>query len=359
MPITLAEFQEDMPALYSSGKCIYIKSAPGRGKTTTIVEGVPMIAEATGKRLGLVIINGPLLNPSDSIGFGLPKHHDGHSEMIFSSPFWWRTEEGKRLEEYDGGIVFVDEADKMDPDIKKIIGEAALSGRLGPHKLPKGWVVWMAGNRAQDRSGSTREFDHLINRRIEIDIKDDLSAWESWALKNAVSPTTITFAVQNPHIVFSDGVPEKQGSWCTPRSLVETDRLLQAMADPEGNIPTHSRAITYAAGGIGEAAAAQLFAFIRLGQEMPPLEDIVKRPKDTKLPDKPDAQMLVCYSLAARIDAATAEPIIQYVERMPKEFALTFARAACNRDYKLAITPPFRAWTQRNSTLMAAISRPL
>ena len=35
----------------------------------------------------------------------------------------------------------------MDTDLKKIIGEAALSGRLGPHFIPEGWVIWMAGNR--------------------------------------------------------------------------------------------------------------------------------------------------------------------------------------------------------------------
>lgn len=359
MAITLSEFLNDAPKLYRSGKCIYLKSAPGRGKTTAILDSVGIIAEATGKRMGVVVISGPLLNPPDSIGFGLPKHHDDYAEMIFSRPFWWRTRDGKRLEEYDGGIIFVDEADKMDVDIKKCIGEAALSGRLGPHTLPPGWVIWMAGNREGDRSGSTRELDHLINRRMEVDIRDDYAGWEAWAFKNGVSAETITFAQQNPQIVFSDKAPEKQGPWCTPRSLVETDELMRDFSDETGRVPTEGTIRTYVAGGIGEAAAAQLFAFIRLGHEMPPLDEIIAKPADTKLPDKPDAQMLVCYSLAARIDAHNAEPIIKYVERMPKEFALTFARAACNRDYKLAITPAFRAWTQRNSTLMAAISRPM
>ena len=359
MAITLSEFLNDAPKLYKSGKCFYLKSAPGRGKTTTILDSVDVIGQALNKRMGVVVVSGPLLNPPDSIGFGVPKHYDEWVEMIFSRPFWWRTRDGKRLEEFDGGIIFVDEADKMDVDIKKVIGEAALSGRLGPHELPPGWVVWMAGNREGDRSGSTRELDHLINRRFEIDIRDDYSAWETWAFKHGVSPETITFAQQNPQIVFSDKAPEKQQPWCTPRSLVAADDLMRVFAEDDGRVPTEGTIRTHVAGAIGEAAAAQLFAFIRLGHEMPPLDEIIAKPTDTRIPDKPDAQMLVCYSLAARINAEIAEPIIKYVERMPKEFALTFARAACNRDYKLAITPAFRAWTQRNSTLMAAISRPL
>ena len=31
-----------------------------------------------------------------------------------------------------------------------------------------------AGNRMSDRSGSTRELDHLINRRIRIEVTDDV-----------------------------------------------------------------------------------------------------------------------------------------------------------------------------------------
>lgn len=359
MAITLSEFLADSPKLYATGKCFYLKSAPGRGKTSTVLNAVDVIARATGKTIGINVISGPLLNPPDSIGFGYLDRKEEFTEMLFSKPFWWRTRDGKKLEEYDGGIIFVDEADKMDVDIKKCIGEAALSGRLGPHDLPPGWVVWMAGNREGDRSGSTRELDHLINRRFEVDIKDDFSAWEAWALKNNISSETITFAQQNPHIVFPDKLPERQGPFCTPRSLAATDEVIKAFADPEGKVPTEGSIVSYVAGGIGEAAAAQLFAFFRLGQEMEPLDKIIAEPTSARIPEKPDAQMLVCYSLAARVSNDNADPIIKYIERMPKEFALTFARAACNRDYKLAITPAFRAWTSRNSTLMTAISRPL
>jgi hypothetical protein len=103
------------------------------------------------------------------------------------------------------GVIFIDEADKMDIDVKKVVGEMALSGRCGPHKLPDGWVVWMAGNRAGDRSGSTKELDHLINRRDEIDVTDDLASWEMWCIKRGVHHTIIAFGVGNPHIVFPDG----------------------------------------------------------------------------------------------------------------------------------------------------------
>ena len=37
----LSTFAKQSVALYQSGKSVYLRSAPGRGKTTTIVDAVP------------------------------------------------------------------------------------------------------------------------------------------------------------------------------------------------------------------------------------------------------------------------------------------------------------------------------
>lgn len=341
---------------YKSGKSIYLRSGPGRGKTTTILEAVPHIASKIGRKLGVVTISGPLLTPADAVGYLIPVHKDdGRVESRYTDPFWWVTDEGNRLEDYDGGVIFIDEADKMDVDVKKVIGEMALSGRCGPHKLPEGWVVWMAGNRQTDRSGSTKELDHLINRRFEIDVTDDLNGWEQWALKNDVHPTIIAFAVQNPNIVFPDSLPEKQGPFCTPRSLVATGELLVAMAE-NGKIPTDTDAVEVAAAGIGQAAAAQLFATIRLDSELPKIETILGNPGAAKLPSAPDAQMLVAYKLAAIAEDQTLEPIITYVGRLPADFSVTFAKALCTRKPMFIAKPAMLRWCKENSAIMATMS---
>jgi MoxR-like ATPase len=354
--MNLNKITQNATRLYQSGKCFYFTSPPGRGKTTTVQACVPIIANDLGIKLGFVVINAPLLTPSDVIGFGLPKHHEKYSEMVFSDPFFWRTTEGKRLEEYDGGIIFVDEADKADIDVKKVIGEMSLSGRCGPHQLPNGWVVWMAGNRSQDRSGSTKELDHLINRRVEVEITDDLGSWESWALKNEVHPAIVAFANQNPHIVFPTELPEKQGPFCTPRSLVAVGEMLVAFADDNGDLPTDSDAIELAGGGIGKPAAAQLFATLRLQAEMPPFDQIVGSPDKVRVPDAPDAQMLICYNLAHRVDANNLGQVIKYVERMPADFAITFAKAAVMRKPAFAASKDMLEWTKRNSSLMTTLA---
>jgi hypothetical protein len=354
----LVDFQKDAVALYQSGMSVILKSAPGRGKTTTI-EGMPaIISAALNKSIGLSLVSGPNLTPGDTMGFGIPKHGEKHSEMVFTLPFFWRTSEGKLLEEYDGGIIFVDEADKMDVDIKKVMGEMALSGRCGPHRLPPGWVVWMAGNRAEDRSGSTRELDHLINRRLEIDVQDDIEGWEAWAHKNNVHPSIIAFAVGNPQVVFPEKLPEKQGPFCTPRSLVNVGKFLVTLGgnDATKPLPDTTSALEWATAGIGHAAAGQLFATIRLEHELPSLDSIIASPSGAKLPSKPDAQMLVCYKLASLSNEKNLAPIVQYVERLPADFAATFAKSVVTRVPTMVAHKAIREWCQRNQGLMTILS---
>ena len=347
-----------IPYWYEAQKSVYLKSAPGRGKTSVFVDASSVLSKARGENIGHVVINGPLLTPADAVGYLVPTAVGDHMESKFTDPFWFRTKDGKRLDEYDGGIIIVDEADKMDADVKKVIGEAALSRRLGPHTLAGNWVVWMAGNRAEDRSGSTKELDHLINRRMEIDVTDDINSWNEWAATKGVSPITMAFANQHPQIVFTQKVPEKQGPWCTPRSLVSADEYMQvvAKASAKGGFADDEMTMEEVSGMIGAAAVSQFFAFVRLDREMPKFESIVKEPMAVKVPDKPDAQMLVCYNLAHRVDEKTAEPVIKYVDRMPKEFAVTFAQTACRRDFSLLRSTAFNSWAKNNASLMAAIA---
>jgi hypothetical protein len=344
-----------VPFWYYSQISVYLKSQPGVGKTTTLVDASSILSRLLNQNIGHVVINGPLLTPGDAVGYLIPKHQDGYAESIYTDPFWFRTKDGGRLNEFDGGIIIVDEADKMDTDVKKVIGEAALSGRLGPHTLAGGWVVWMAGNRAQDRSGSTKELDHLINRRMEIDITSDLQSFLDWSAANGVTPLTRAFANQNPQIIFPEKTPDKQGSWCTPRSLVMADKYMQVVA-PEGNVTDDPILREEISGLIGEGSVAQYFAFVKLERELPKFESIVKDPMGIKVPEKPDAQMLSIFNLAHRVDDDTVEPVIKYVARFGQEFAVPFAKSAVKRLPALVINPAVRAWCSQNASLMAALA---
>ncbi len=353
--MTLNDFLRRTTGYYNSRAAVYLESAPGRGKTRTIMAAVPRIAKALNKNLGLVVVNGGSVQPMDAIGFGLPKTTEEYAEMIFSKPFWWTTSEGKRLEQYDGGVIFVDEADKMDVDLKKIIGEAAYEGRLGPHFLPNGWVMWFAGNGAKHRSGSTKELDHLISRQLRLTVTDDMQSLLDWADRTNQPYEFKTFVATHSDVVFTSDVPEKQGPWCTPRSL-ELMMNDQNEFRVDGRIDYTDRCvIEEIAGRIGQTAGETFTTMLRLEEELPAYADIIADPMNCRVPVKPDGKLLAVYNLSQKVGKKDAQPILTYIQRYGKEFATTFCKSAINRDQELVNVDAFDDWLDENASLLAAI----
>lgn len=354
----ISDFKNRIVRYYDSGISIYLKGGIGLGKSTVIESAAGVLAKAKGGDYGTVIVSAPLLTPSDAVGYGTPQRVERvrqHLMMLFTEPFWFLTTESKHIEEYDGGIIFIDEMDKADTDVKKVLGEMALSNRLGPHVIPSTWRVWGAGNRASDGGGSTKEYNHLINRRMEIELDFDLQTFEDYCMENGVHPLFIAVAGQNPHM-FGGDMPTVQGPFCTPRSFVRCAQYVQAQQTDPDQIVIDPLLNEEMQGMIGAGAAATVAAGVTLFNEMPKFKDIVASPSKVKVPSRADAQILVVYNLAARVDEHTMGPVISYVERMPPEFTIAFGKAACRRNPMLVNTAAFGKWCTDNATLMMAIT---
>lgn len=360
--MNFTQLRDQMPALLDSGLSIELVSAPGRGKSEFVADTVKTMSERDGKPWGFATLFLATQTPPDLVGYQFKGEREWGGKKVSVTdptlPSWMVTDEGKPVWEYERGVLFLDEYGQGEADVKRASAELLLNGRIGPHRLPPGYTVIAASNRSNDRSGVTKSFDFVINRRMEIHITDDIASWTDWAMQNDVMPLTVAFANQNPHIVFSDGVPEKQGPWCTPRSLVMADTMLRTMAKSNGDeMPVAGAALELVGGLMGSGAAAQYFSFVRLEREMPKYERIIADPKKAKLPEKPDAQMLVAFNLAHRVKPDDAAAVVAYMDRMPKEFGVTFATAACKRDITLVTAPAFQKWAATNSSLMASIAR--
>lgn len=350
-----------LDSLRDKGPGLYLRGRIGHGKTSLIMK-TPELLEARfpDKRYGIAVVNGAQLSIATASGYLWPVEQDGNQYSRFTRPDWWLTTEGKPLEDYAGGVVFVDEMDKADPDIKKILGEAFLSKRFASHILPPGWVMWGAGNTKLDRSGSTKEFDHLIGRRREIEFDDDVESLERWMEDNDCLPETIAFMKEHPEVVFPTEPPKEQGPSCNPRSLVEGgDRYLQLLMREQetDKIPTGTDVMEDIAGSIGEGAAVQYFATIRLGQELPDYEEIIAKPKETRVPTRPDAVMIACHKIGKRVSKKDLAPAIQYISRLPEEFGVMFCRTIVKKDKSLVNEKPMVEWISKNAGLVALTSK--
>lgn len=362
----LNQFEQRLPALYFSalkegGPSYYLESAPGRGKTSTFRRFKRIMKRLfPDKKWGFALINGANFTLMTSMGFMIPTKDELMRDVArFTLPYWYHdADTGETLDQFDGGILLIDEYDKLGLDEKKIVGEAALSKILGNHRLPPGWVVMFAGNRMTDRSGSTRDLDHMIMRRISLTAEDDLESFLEWARGEKLLAEVIAFAEENPQLLF-EPQPEDQRPRCSPRTLHQADIHLQSLMElfDTDKIPTDPITQEEIAGGIGKPACAQLVKTIRLGQELKPYEEYISHPTTVTLPGKPDAQRLLSYKIAARVSVKDAKAALTFMSRMPEEHQVMFVRMAVQRNYQIAFEPHFAEWCAKKTALIAILTR--
>ena len=358
MDVTIKEAAVLLPTYFDSGITVELQGPPGIAKSEMTRQLVKVLSDRDGEEWGHAEMFLATQTPSDLLGYMMPetKTIDGQDIRVSSwtLPGWMQCKNGKPVTAYRRGILVLEEYGQGEADVKRASAELLLNHGIGPWKLPDGWAVVAISNRATDRSGVTKSFDFVINRRAELHIVPDVDAWVEWANTAGVSPTTITFARKNPHIVFDGKIPEKQGPWCTPRSLVMADKVIQSMSSL-GDLSENMLATKAVISLIGEAAAQQYFVFLKLETEVPEVSDIVANPDKVKVPDKIDVQMLTAYHLAHMVKLDTLAPVSKYMERFDAEFGVTFLKAAVERDKTLAKSPVFLDWCKKNSALMASV----
>jgi hypothetical protein len=305
------------------------------------------------------------VTPVDLLGFFVPGERKvknpetGEIETIriteATMPQWMVSSKGVPMNHYKRGVVVFEEWDKGEPDVKKASAEIILNGQAGPWKLHSGIGRIMLVNRQEDRSGSTKNFDFIINRRAEFTVLADVEGWRDWALQHDIDPLFVAFASKYPEVVFSNKIPDKQGPFCTPRSLVKLSQVLAKRVTPQGKMKMDSITNEIITGMIGQAAGMQLAAWMKLRHETPDWEDILKDPTGIEIPAKPDAQLMVCYECAHRVDVKTAGKCIAFIKRLPPQFSVTFAKAAVRRNYDLINTSAMTEWVAKNASLLNAI----
>lgn len=321
---------------------IHLISGPGIGKSSL----VDQISHEFSKEMKVPFANlSFFLNSKEAPdigGFGLPdEDEDGSKIMTFTRAPWM-----PRANDPQHGFVFLDEFRQSDHDVQKPSGELLLNGKVNASQLPITYMVLAASNRESDRSGVNRELAFITNRTMEIHIEPHLDSWVEWAEHNGIHWGFIAFAKRRPGTIFSDTVPDKPGPFCSPRSFVAASKLYEAIDEDLFN--------EAASGLIGEGAAAEVAAFIRVFEELPEFQEIVDNPTKAKVPsvDRPDALYACMQMVAHEVSAETAMPAFKYIERMPKEFQVAGLRAAMRKTPQILTSTDFAEWVRNNQDLI-------
>jgi len=342
---------------------ICIHGSSGIGKTSVTEQ----YADMQGDGFFYGVFNGATANLADTIGFLLPhevtyEDDDGNKHVVphgrYTYPHYFMDRATlKPAFMFERGLIVVEEYGQTQGDVKRALATLVQEHRVGEHALPTGFQIVLLTNRTQDRSGVGKDFDFIINRRVDINFDPELEPWLVWASENNVNPLVMAFAARNPEIVFSGKHPEKQGPWCTPRSLEAAGRTISAAEGDDIDFDDEkSFLMQLLMGSIGNTAI-QLMVFLKLRHSLPRVEEIVSSPDKAMVPTAPDAQMIISHELAHRADRSNITAIAQYMNRLPKAFAVTFVQVLLKRAPALVGTKAIGDWSRENHQLLAAISR--
>lgn len=362
----LDQIAKRLPYFLDAGVTVEITGPSGIGKS----EMVEQVAHAMSRKLGHPVGLGrhftATYTPSDVAGFFVPAERkmvqaDGSEKDVMVTigtvPPWMLTDDGKPLNSFKRGIFCAEEHDKAVPEVKKAMAPIWLNGGFGEHRLHAGiGKVILTNDASSSRQGSTKSFDFEINRRCIMTASTTVEGWMNWADQNNVHYVFKSFAEDKPDIVFSGTVPEKQGPFCTPRSLVLLQKVARFMMDEDGSVIDKEGLTETAEGMIGAPATQALMVHIAMHDKVPKWAEIVKDPRRAKVPDDPAGQLMVAHQCAYNVDDKTIEQGVAYVRRLRPEYYMTFVKAATKRNFRLVNAKAMKEWTKEEPQLVALIN---
>lgn len=153
--MNISEVKTILPVLMRNRVVPFLWGSQGVGKTQTVKQ------IAKDLDLGFVHLHAATQEAGDLVGL-LIKNDDG--TVKHARPAWFPTE-GK-------GIIFLDELNRMQPDVMQALFSFITEGTIHTHQLPDGWRIVAAGNYQSDMFQVTDTSDAAwMSRFCHIDFK--------------------------------------------------------------------------------------------------------------------------------------------------------------------------------------------
>ncbi len=309
----------------------FIWGPPGVGKSDIVRE----VAEH--RKIELRDVRLSLMDPTDLKGLPIISGTGAKKQVSWAAPDFLPTK-GK-------GILFLDELVSAPQSVQAASYQLILNRRIGDYELPEGWSVLAAGNRAGDRAVVHTMPSALANRFVHIDFDVDPEDWSLWAAQNGVSDLTRGFIRFRPDLLHKFDAAANPRAFPTPRSWVFCDDVIQSnlSADTE---------LELIRGTVGEGAAIEYIAHIKLAQDLPTVDEILINPDSAPVPGSPASKYAICTALDKKANKGTIGRLLTYITRLEREYQVVFMRAAGTINREILQTKEGIKWLTDNQEVL-------
>lgn len=249
----------------------------------------------------------------------------------------------------DGWFMFLDEFPPQDRTVQKAAYKLILDRKVGKYNIHPDCAIMCAGNLVTSGAIAEELSSAMQSRLIQMQLVMDAEDWLEWAERNGIHYLITSYIHSKPQALYTFKV-DQPGPYAAPRTWVFLDRLIKVAEAATGNFLAHPNMLQLAAGTISEGEARLFMGFSQLRDEVPTIAAIVASPMTVPVPNKPSVLWLLTGAIAASAKEQTLEPLMKYMNRMPKEFQVVTLRALVRRNADFKKHPAVAAWVMQNAT---------
>lgn len=263
-------------------------------------------------------------------------------------------------------VLMIDEFGKANPAVKNAMLRVILERTVGSTELHPDSLVFATTNLGGEGVGDVLP-PHARNRiTVLTSRKPTNTEWIEWGINNDIDHTLLGWCKDNPQLFYPfEDVPnpednpyifhpqQQRAAFVTPRSLHAASDWL---CDRQHYDDTTLMALLI--GTIGERAAMDLNAFVKLADQLPSLESIKKDPMNAVVPSSAAAVAMVVFRTLTNIEREWVDAWMLYMGRLDKEAQGMFANGVRKPKYSrqniVMTNKSFTAWAMANNYLFTA-----
>ncbi len=320
-----SELAATLKVLVEARQPVMVWGAPGCGKS----EVAQQVAAEGGRTY--YDVRALLLDPVDLRG--IPWRDDDNRTRWAPPDFLPPTDSTGlylvNLEELPSGV----------PMVQAALFQLVRDRKCGEYELPEGASLMACGNRESDRGVTHRMPTPLASRFVHLEIKVDVTDWCAWAAAAGIAPEVLFYIQMRPEMLHDFDPQSREAAFACPR----TWEFVSNVVNQRGSLdPAAERALFR--GAVGEAAAVEFSAFLKVWRELPHPKAVIDDPENADVPQNASALIALCGSLYRMADDVNLGSIVSYAMRLRREVGEFLVGSCVRREPALQHTDAFIRW---------------
>ena len=242
-------------------------------------------------------------------------------------------------------LINLEELPSAVPMVQASMYQLVLDRRVGEYELPDAAAVIACGNRESDRGVVNRMPTPLASRFVHIEVRVDPDDWCAWAASSGIAPEVLFFIQFRPNLLHVFDPQSREPAFPCPRTWEYVSNVLRHR---NGLDPAAERAIFK--GTVGEAAAVEFAAFLKVWRELPHPRAVINDPENADIPENSSALIALCGSLYRLANDVNVDAIVAYATRLRREVGEFLVGSCIRQDPDLQRTPAYIRWASAKTS---------